>query len=291
MRKLVLTIFWSSLLLTAASFGGALHGLGDSLAVFRHIWAVALAISSLLLLRGHLRLAGLGVGAVVLLAAPLANGLVRDAGAGTGRYTLYQKNLRYDGKDRQAIIDDILAANPDFVTLQEISFANREILRALAERYPSSLLCEFENVGSVAILSRFALVEGSQTCVQEGPAAIKVTTPDGPVWAVALHLLWPFPFDQRGQVNQIVRNLGFLDAPVVLGGDFNMVAWSDTMRRIEAATGSRHAGKAIFTFRLNEAPFFRLPIDHVLVPSGRGRLERRPLAGSDHYGILLSFDL
>ncbi len=291
MRKLVLTVFWSSLLLTVASFGGALHGLGDSLAVFRHVWAVALAISSPLLLRGRLRLAGLGIGAAVLLAAPLASGLVRDAGAGTGRYRLYQKNLRYDGKDRQAIIDDILAADPDFVTLQEISFANRQILRALADRYPYSLLCEFENVGSVAILSRFAPVEGSPACVDEGAAAIKVITPDGPVWAVALHLLWPFPFDQRGQVDRLVSNLGFLDAPVVLGGDFNMVAWSDTMRRIEAATGSRHAGPAIYTFRLNEAPFFRLPIDHILVPSGRGRLERRPLAGSDHYGILLSFDL
>ena len=35
----------------------------------------------------------------------------------------------------------------------------------------------------------------------------------------------------------------------------------------------------------------RLPVDHVLVPGGRGVSALRPLLGSDHFGVLLRFDL
>ncbi len=292
MKKLEVGVFWTSLLLTVASFGGAVHGLGDSLAVFRQVWAIGLSVSSLFLLRGHLRLAGLGALVLIILAAPFGAAWVSADQTVGGRYSHYQKNLRYDGRSRQAIIDDILAADPDFITLEEISVHNMMIFDALAEKYPTSLFCRFTGVGGVGVLSKFPLVEGGKNCVgEQGPAAIKVTTPDGPVWTVALHLHWPYPYSQREQVSGIVNSLGFLDAPVVLGGDFNMVPWSDTMRRIEKATGSKRAGRVLFTFRSKRMPLLRLPIDHVLVPSGRGKIERRPMLGSDHFGVLLRFDL
>jgi len=37
--------------------------------------------------------------------------------------------------------------------------------------------------------------------------------------------------------------------------------------------------------------FLKLPIDHVLTPRGTGTVELRPRLGSDHYGVLVRFDL
>ncbi len=292
LQRALIFVFWASLALVVASFAGALHGIGDSLAVFRHLWASVLAISSALLLRGHLRLAGLGTIIVVLAAAPMAAAMLGAPADRSTRYALYQKNLRYDGRQRQAIIDDILAVDADFVTLEEVGTRNHVVFQALATRYPSFVLCADANGGNVAVMSKWPLLERQRVCVTRGgPAAIKVRTPDGPVWAMALHLKWPWPRPQARQAAEIASKMGFVDAPVVLGGDFNMVPWSHTMRLMERATRGKRLGPAMITFVLRQFGLLRLPIDHVITPSGQGWLERRPLLGSDHYGLVAHFNL
>ena len=293
MRFILWAVFWVGLVLTIASFGGKLHGIGDSLAVFRHFWALMAAISSFLLLRGHLRFAGLGVLAAGLAALPMAAGFLHPNAAPDGRYSFYQKNLLYNGSDRQGIIADMQSTGPDFISMEELGDDNMVIYNTLAKTYATHLMCDSRRAraGRVAILSRFAQVAGGQSCLGGwGGAAVKVVTPDGPVWAVALHLHWPFPFSQAAQVRQLVAQLESLDAPIVLGGDFNMVPWSNTMRLLEKATKSRRAGPVLLTYYHPHYPL-HLPIDHILVPSGRGHLEPRPFLGSDHKGLLLRFDL
>ncbi len=291
MRKLIILIFWACFGLTLASFGGAIHGLGDSLAVFRFWWALGLSISSVLLLNGQWRIAGIGAVAVVLAAAPMVIGTLQANLPGELDYALYQKNLRYDGTDRGGIIDDILDVSPDFVTLQEVSGANKLLFETLTQNYPAYLFCPFAGVGGVAVLSKYPLVDGSQNCAgEQGIAAIQVISPDGPVWIVALHLHWPFPHSQPEQVENLLAEMDFLTGPVILAGDFNMVPWSHTMRVFEDATGSKRAGPVLRTFLHDKSPL-RLSIDHILVPNGQGQLETRPLLGSDHLGLLLRFNL
>jgi len=72
------------------------------------------------------------------------------------------------------------------------------------------------------------------------------------------------------------------DGKAVLGGDFNMVTWSHTMRRIERVSGTKRIGAVWNTISLKGLP---LPIDYVLA-SGTGSSERRPLLGSDHHGLV-----
>jgi endonuclease/exonuclease/phosphatase (EEP) superfamily protein YafD len=291
LRKLIWAVFAVSLVLTVASFGGALFGLGDSLAVFLHWWAVALSLSSALLLAGHRRVAVLGLAVVVVAVVPMARGFLSANSTPAGRYTFYQKNLLYNGTGREAIIADIQALAPDFVTLEEVSYANRTVFETLKRSYATSLFCRFNGVGGIAVLSKWPQIEGSANCAgEQGLAAVQVKTPDGVVWAVALHLDWPFPYDQRQQVKSLTRAMRLLTGPVVLGGDFNMVPWSQTMRDIENATGSLRAGPVLRTLKHATLPL-RLPIDHILVPSGQARAELRPRFGSDHYGLLLNFDL
>jgi len=286
-----LLVFWLSGLLVVGSFAGALHGLGDSFAVFRHWWVLSLSVSAILLLRRPFQLTALGILAAVLAIAPMIAGYIAPNSDGNGNYSVYQKNLLFKGIDPQAIIDDIQSLAPDFVTLQELSLANRVIFDALAQTYRASLKCRFTGVGSVAVFSRWPMISGTSRCAgDQGIAAMQVNTPEGPVWLVSMHLHWPYPHSQPAQLSRLLPQIEQMDGPVILGGDFNMVPWSHTMRAVQRATGSTRAGPVVRTY-IHDSSSLRLPIDHILVPGGRGYLDVRPKLGSDHFGLLLRFDL
>lgn len=291
MRRLVEIIFFATIGLIALSFAGALHGIGDSLAVFRFWLALVLVASAVLLLIGRRGAFAAIVAVCVAAAVPLASVHLRPAPAGDLKYSLYQKNLLYSNKETAALNQDILSVNPDFVTLEEVFHKLKPAYDALAEHFESSLICDFAGVGKVAVLSRWPLVDGSETCNPgSGVVAMQVTTPDGPVWAVAIHLYWPYPMEQGEQVKEILPILEGLKGPVVLAGDFNMVPWSYTVRAIGRAVHAERIGPVIRTF-IHPSNILRLPIDHVMVPGGQGSLETRPLLGSDHLGVVARFNL
>ena len=198
--------------------------------------------------------------------------------------------------------EDILASRADFVTLQELHQRNRPILGTLRDTYPHQHFCPFAAVGGIAVLSRYPGIPGQTVCAEgAGLAAMQVATPDGPLWVVSLHLHWPYPYRQAIQVADLLPLLEGLEGPVVLGGDFNMVAWSHAVRAIASATRTENAGHVGGTFALSHtvggenilARMPRLPIDHVLIPEDAARqsVERRPRLGSDHHGIKARFAL
>lgn len=291
MRRIVEVIFFVALVLVLISFGGALHGIGDSLAVFRFWLALVLVGASVLLMTGRRGLVAAILAVVVIAAMPVSTGYLAPAPSGELRYTVYQKNLLYKNVEDDRITADLLEADADFITLQEIFHTNEQIFDALDAVYASSLICPFAGVGQVAVLSHWPKIPGSDNCGgNKGLAAMQVETPAGPVWIVSVHLNWPYPYNQPEQVAALAGVLNSLGGRVVLGGDFNMVPWSHTVRAISKATGSDRAGPMVRTL-IHSGGILRLPIDHVLVPGGIGKLETRPLLGSDHLGLLLAFDL
>ncbi len=280
MLKILSGIFGA---LLVASYLGALHPAGDSLAVFRPVWAAIFALCVIWTAwprRVRWPLAVAGMLAIVHLVWPLwvpsqvpAGGLV-----------LYQQNLLYNRQHDAAWLDAVARAAPDVITLEEVSVRNEVLLGRLGNSHPAQVLCPFATVGSVAVLSRFAKVPGSETCVErQGLAAMQVETPQGRVTLAALHLRWPWPQGQAAQVERLLPVLEALPRPVVLAGDFNAVGWSHSVRRIARATGNERIGPLRRSFVL---PHVRYPvtIDHVLAPGGVAEI--MPRLGSDHFGVL-----
>jgi len=282
------------LALLGASHFGALHPLGDSLAVFRGVLAIVGAVAVLVLvLQRRWVLVVLGAGVVLWSVYTVLGPKFESSTALDAPYALYQKNMSFRMPDTRPLAADILQHAPDFVTLEEVDRENRALLGALKPDYPAQAFCPFANVGGVAVASRWPKVAGSDVCLErQGMVAMQVETPDGPVWVVALHLHWPFPQGQAAQVRRLETALQALDASVVLGGDFNMVPWSHTVRAITSATKTRRIGTPEYTFPLFDG-LYMLPIDHVLVNSNSRPAEtwRRPQLGSDHYGVLARFYL
>ncbi|WP_457646509.1 endonuclease/exonuclease/phosphatase family protein [Profundibacter sp.] len=294
LRFLALFCALICLFVLGASHFGALHPLGDSLAVFRGGLAIVGAVAVLVLvLQRRLLLAVLGAGLVLWSAYTVLMPKFAFSTALDTPYALYQKNMSFRMPDTGPLAADILQQAPDFVTLEEVDRENLALLATLKPDYPAQAFCPFMNVGGVAVASRWPKVAGSEVCLQgQGMVAMQVETPDGPLWLVALHLHWPFPHRQAEQVQRLETALKALEGPVVLGGDFNMVPWSHTMRVITSATGTRRIGAPKYTFPLFDG-LYTLPIDHVLVNANTRPAEtwRRPQLGSDHFGLLARFYL
>lgn len=267
----------------AASFAGNVHGVGDSLAVFRLAILVGALCAAALVWRWRgaqvLALVVFGIGGVQL--ADSAFAIVPEA----PDFVLYQKNLLYLERDRTAFIADVIASNADVVTLQEVGPANESMLDALRSAYPHQLLCNDKELRRMAIVSRTAFEV--QECFDISGAARVVTQLGGrSVQVYSLHLFWPYPYPQARQVAALepvfeAQRTEF----TIVAGDFNMTPWGRSVAAIETATGTERVGRAAATYYLKGYP---LAIDHVLASGGAGSVQARAKMGSDHLGLIAS---
>lgn len=273
-----------------ATWGGALHPAADTLAVGR-MPLVALAALAVIWTGWPrwLRWPWAGLGLVVLAQVVV----LKLAAPAPGDFTVYQKNLLYRNTAQGPLADDVLAAAPDVVTLQEVTGRNRAILARLEPAFPHRTTCPFYSWSENAVLSRHPVVPGGTLCLPgQGIAGLRLALPDGPVWVLSLHLRWPWPHPQHPQAAALEQVLAGLEGPVVLSGDFNMVPWGHSVTRLTGAAGLRRAGPLRPTYwlaphgwRAGQSLPIPLPLDQVWAPGG-GRIETRPLLGSDHAGVL-----
>lgn len=276
-----------------ASHLGVVHPAADSLAVARPwIFACAVPVIVALLFVAKRWVVG-GVVVVVVLSMVLTWMDHRGGARGpAGSVVLYQKNMLWNGGRRAELVGDILASGADIVTLQEVSGQNLAALASLAARYPYQQICAHAGTVRVAILSPHPFEISADNCGgNEGMALVQITLEDGrAVWVGAVHLRWPFPYSQSRHIPAITARLEALEGPVVVAGDFNMPAWGSSVRRIARAANAVRIGQYLTSFPQFGA-LVPLPIDHVMLPKGAtGRLEMRPLFGSDHLGMLVHFD-
>ena len=272
------TILVIALLWVVGAFLGMIHPLGDSLAVFV-IYAAAVGLAATLITWRWWPARGAAVLFALVLIARAAVG-VDWSPVQTPSFIVYQKNLYYLEADRSAFIEDVMASDADFVTLQEVSPVNLPVMTGLLGHYPHQKFC---GIG-IAVLSRWPLEE-RQCRLDVGFLDVSAETPQGPVRVIALHLHWPFPLEQASDIDQILARLAPPDGrPTIVGGDFNMQPWGYSVRRLAAATGVSWIGHAERTYEVFGLP---LMIDHVLAgPNARGDITVRPRLGSDHFGIL-----
>lgn len=291
-RSAIRNFLWTALLLSflllLLGFFGRLYPAGDSLAVFRlHIAAGAVFWGILTTVFVN-RWAALPTVIAFLLVFPVLISYVQgDPSVMDTKARVYQKNLYFRLSDPDAIIHDILKSEADIVLLQEVSTQNLVVLEQLREVYPSQGYCAFNRVGGTAVLSRWPMVGAGPICPERGGmAALRLQSPIGPVWAVALHLHWPWPYGQASHVRSLLPELEQLEGPVIVGGDFNMVPWGNSVQQIAEATGTEIVGPTQTTLMYKRG-WMMLPIDHILLPKEWiGTSYTLSEFGSDHKGVI-----
>jgi endonuclease/exonuclease/phosphatase (EEP) superfamily protein YafD len=307
---LVAAIAVSILLLLG--FFGALHPAFDSLGHFRAHLAVLAAVLAVLVVASAFRL--LAGSALVFSAiafsttsnmlslpwlGPVGAGFEAKAGD-RAIYRLLQMNLRFDNPTPEKVLSLIGRAKPDVVTLEEVSDMWRQKLDLLSNAYPHRILCPFPNgVFGVAILSRRPFAAGVEPrCFGRGAMAIATVDFGGTeVDVAAIHLAWPWPFEQAWQIGMLAEGLTALGETSLMAGDCNAAPWSAAVGRLAEMGGLKLMPPVGQTWLYHKLPHFLrfagLPIDHVF---SRGAVLIHSAAkleedGSDHLPVMIEFSL
>lgn len=275
----------------AGGYLGWLHPLGDALSVGRGAAAAAVLVLAVFASFAGLRMAAF----VSMLLALLTGGQVVLAYSWpglSGSYTVYQKNVLFRNAELPALAEDIRAAEPAIVTLQEVLPDTRAWMATLKDTLPHQQWCPGGTVGGTAIMTQLTPVEGTAFC-GPGLAAMQVVggTEDNPrrFWVVSVHLHWPWPYGQAEHVELLLPILDKLQGPAIMAGDFNMVRWANSVRAMSEILGVKPAGPTAGSY-VGLSRVFPLPIDHVF-STGGGRVVLRPAEGSDHLGLLAKVSL
>jgi endonuclease/exonuclease/phosphatase (EEP) superfamily protein YafD len=308
----LLALIAVSIPLTAGFFGRQ-HPAFDSLAHFRVHLAVLLVLAGLpLLLLRSFRLHGLLAAAFGSAAILTVTGTSLLPGLGPVQasnqpkdalspvYRLLQLNLRFDNPEPGKVLSLIGRLRPDIVTLNEVSAMWAEKLALLASAYPYRIVCRIDNhAGGVAILSLRPFADGAEgQCLEGGTFATAMIDLGGRYVEVgALHLHWPWPFDQADQINGLAPMLAEMAETAILAGDLNAAPWSAASARIAEAADMTPAGPAAPTWLYRMLPeflrFAGLPIDRIFA---KGEVvvhsvDMLEAVGSDHLPVLAEFSL
>ena len=291
-------------------FFGWLHPAFDSLSHFRLHLAALLAIGAAGLIASGFRreaFAGIALATGAFFVTP---GTYLDTVAGNqakasatpeerATYRLLHLNARFDNPQPERFLSLIARLRPDVVTVNEVSAMWRQRLKTLSAAYPHRIICDARGlVGGVAILSRRPFARGSSPeCVDGGTLAVaSVDFAGHQVSVAALHLYWPWPFEQQAQIDRIAPRLSGLPDAAILTGDFNAARWSETLRKVAAAARMEDVGPVGPSWLPRALPDMLrrsvgLGIDHVLAGTGLivTRIERAEDVGSDHLPVVTDF--
>ncbi|MFD2237076.1 endonuclease/exonuclease/phosphatase family protein [Aureimonas populi] len=291
--------------MVVAGFAGPWAAPLDSLVHFRAHLGVALLVLALALLalRRRKSAAAGGLGAALALAFSLPWLLPASQAPGNGPvYSLLQMNLLYRSTDMAAALQRIGEAQPDVITVQEITPQWRARLAPLDAAYPHQLHCEDADgfSGDSAIYSRRPFVEDAPTlCDSENSLAMARIDFNGVgVTVISHHQLWPWPAGQWSRFGRLRETLASLPAPLLAAGDFNAAPWSALLAAYAETTGARVLPGVGPTWLTEALPmewgrWIGLPLNNLLAspeiaPAG---IRRLAATGSDHLPVLLTFRL
>lgn len=278
----------------------------DTLSHFRaHLAFGVLLLSALALFLGHWASGAMGLiaaGLALYTVAPFVLPMRAAPADGGPTYTLLQMNLLWNAGDHAKAIRRIADAQPDIVTLQELTAEWREALRPLEAAYPYQAIClEADGFhGDSAILSRRPFVEGAEPVCDVGDslAAARIDFDGVAVTIASHHQLWPWPRSQWRRLASVHDKLAALPAPLLLAGDFNAVGWSAFLQAYAETTGTRVVRGVGPTWMLEGLPteaarIVGLGIDNLLAsPTITIRSVERPAAtDSDHLPVLVRFSV
>ncbi|MCB0996655.1 MAG: endonuclease/exonuclease/phosphatase family protein [Acidimicrobiales bacterium] len=212
------------------------------------------------------------------------------------RLTVYTHNVLFQRpSDAGALIDQILALDPDVIALQELTPPDATAIAASAidERWPYSFVMDRDGPWGSGIWSKYPIIGQEHVLVTEGNVpAVRLRTPAGPVTIANVHTNAPRDraARQRWEHEFDLLTRWVQDQPgyVVVVGDFNATMQHAPFRDL-LDTGLRDAHlergdgwAATFPADRSFPPVLR--IDHVLVGDDVEVLEvgSGDATGSDH---------
>jgi endonuclease/exonuclease/phosphatase (EEP) superfamily protein YafD len=218
---------------------------------------------------------------------------------------LVVSNVLMTNRDGARWLRTIRAEDPDVVAAVETDAWWAETAGALRETHPHTVLLPQDDTYGMCVFSRLPIVEHTVEHLVEPEVPslfLTLRLPSGePLHLVVLHPRPPRP--DVGQDSTLrdaelvlaARRVARMGPPVVVCGDLNDVAWSETTTLFQRIAGvlDPRVGRGLFsTFHANHR-LLRYPLDHVFHTPDLAlvRLARLGHVGSDHFPMAIELAL
>ena len=208
-------------------------------------------------------------------------------------------NVLTPNRNAKALIDLVNENEPHILVTLESDAWWQERLDRLEQVYPHTIKCPLDNLYGMHVYSKFSLEESEiEYLVEPDIPSIHtlVVLPSGD--KIRLHFLHPAPpspteneesSERDAELVIVAKSVARTDDPVIVAGDLNDVAWSETTRLFRKISGTLdpRVGRGMFnTFHAGHW-FLRWPLDHLFhshhfTLSGIRRLRG---FGSDHFAL------
>ena len=213
-------------------------------------------------------------------------------------------NTLIDNRETAPLKAQIEQYQPDIIALLEPDAYWAGEMAYLKETYPYFVEEPLDNAYGLLFYSKLK-TEGTELryMVEEGVPSVVTTVflPDGtPVRVYVVHPKPPSPTENETSTERDAELLLYAQEiadeklPVIIFGDLNDVAWSNTTRmfqRMSNLLDPRLGRRPFHTFH-TEYPLLRWPLDHIFHSDDFMfvRMERLPNIQSDHFPIFIELE-
>lgn len=221
------------------------------------------------------------------------------------KLSILTANVLTPNKQAEDLLQLINQHQPDVLVTLESDAWWQGHLDTLQPDMPYNLKCPLDNLYGMHVYSRLPL-DDAEICylVEEGVPSIHALLTLRTGDQVRVHFLHPAPpsptenpesAERDAELVIVARKIVDSHQPVIVTGDLNDVAWSETTRLFRKLSGllDPRVGRGMFNTFHAKYPFLRWPLDH-LFHSHHFTLvsiKRLPYFGSDHFALFteLSF--
>lgn len=218
------------------------------------------------------------------------------------RFRLMIANVLMDNRNVSGLRKIIADNRPDLILLTETDDWWLEQLAPLEQNFPHTVLYPLDNTYGIALYSRLELINPKvRFLIQQDIPSLDVQfkLPNGQlIHLYGLHPRPPSPSENYRSTERdaelLMTGLKIRDEtdPVIVAGDLNDVAWSNTSKHFQRISQLRdpRIGRGVYPTFHARYPLLRWPLDHVFVSDQLRlvQLQQLPDFASDHFPISIA---
>ncbi|MCE7913651.1 MAG: endonuclease [Nitrosomonas sp. PRO4] len=209
-------------------------------------------------------------------------------------------NVLTSNRNSSNLIEQVRQNKPDILVTLESDCWWQSQLDVLEDDYPYTVKCPLDNLYGMHVYSRFPLMNTEiEYLVEDDRPSIHalVMMPSG--HKVRAHFLHPAPpsptenlksSERDAELIIVAKSVAESKIPIIVTGDLNDVAWSETTRLFRKISGllDPRIGRGMFNTFHAEYWFLRWPLDHIFHSHHftLQQIRRLKKFGSDHFALL-----
>ncbi len=217
------------------------------------------------------------------------------------RISILTANVLTPNRNAAGLLKLVNKYKPDVLVTLETDNWWQEKLQVLEQEYTYSIKCPQDNLYGMHVYSKYPLEDTAIQYLVEHDvpsihALVKLPSDKG----VRMHFLHPAPpsptensesTERDAELIVVAKSVSDESGPIIVAGDLNDVAWSETTRLFRKISGllDPRVGRGMFNTFHAKYRFARWPLDHLFHSEHFTlcRIERLPYFGSDHFPMFV----